>query len=174
MLFTLLVISFKEALCVPLSDFTDAFSTPKTYQSQNMADVGLRFVSDSGVCETTPGVHQMSGYITVGQNMSMVIFSAKIDMIQLFMVCLSSGFGSLNPGIRLKMHHSLYGELLYPTEPEKGVKYPRGWMVVLVVRLWSVYSKVFLSRHISEHTDVELLLRERALHGSIRCQNHID
>ncbi|KAF9452095.1 alpha/beta-hydrolase [Macrolepiota fuliginosa MF-IS2] len=36
-----------------------------------MADVNLRFVSDSGVCETTPGVHQMSGYITVGPNMSM-------------------------------------------------------------------------------------------------------
>jgi len=77
MLFILLVISLKEALCVPLSDFTDTFPTPKTYQSQNMADVGLRFVSDSGVCETTPGVHQMSGYISVGQNMSMVIFQQR-------------------------------------------------------------------------------------------------
>jgi len=77
MLFILLVISFKEAFCVALSDFTDAFPTPKTFQSQNMADVGLRFVSDSGVCETTPGVHQMSGYITVGQNMSMVIFQQR-------------------------------------------------------------------------------------------------
>ncbi|KXN82867.1 Carboxypeptidase S1 [Leucoagaricus sp. SymC.cos] len=53
------------------SSDTDVLPVKKTFQSQNMADVGLRFVSDSGVCETTPGVHQMSGYITVGQNMSM-------------------------------------------------------------------------------------------------------
>ncbi|EPQ50550.1 alpha/beta-hydrolase [Gloeophyllum trabeum ATCC 11539] len=31
----------------------------------------LRYVNDSGICETTPGVHQMSGYIEVGTNMSM-------------------------------------------------------------------------------------------------------
>ncbi|KAF9043005.1 alpha/beta-hydrolase [Panaeolus papilionaceus] len=34
-------------------------------------DLGLSFVKDSGVCETTPGVGQMSGYIQVGKNMSM-------------------------------------------------------------------------------------------------------
>ncbi|KDR67991.1 hypothetical protein GALMADRAFT_1058390 [Galerina marginata CBS 339.88] len=34
-------------------------------------DVSLQIVSDSGVCETTPGVHQMSGYINVGTGMSM-------------------------------------------------------------------------------------------------------
>ncbi|EDR04208.1 uncharacterized protein LACBIDRAFT_252730 [Laccaria bicolor S238N-H82] len=34
-------------------------------------NVSLRFVSDFGVCETTPGVHQKSGYITVGKNMHM-------------------------------------------------------------------------------------------------------
>lgn len=71
MLFIFLVIPFKEVLCVPLSDDTGVFPIKKTFQSQAMADIGLRFVSDSGVCETTPGVHQMSGYITVGQNMSM-------------------------------------------------------------------------------------------------------
>ena len=32
----------------------------------------MRFVTDSGVCETTPGVHQISGYLDVGKNMSMV------------------------------------------------------------------------------------------------------
>ncbi|KAF5328037.1 hypothetical protein D9758_017459 [Tetrapyrgos nigripes] len=39
--------------------------------SQNLEDVKLRYVADSGICETTPGVHQMSGYIDVGKNMSM-------------------------------------------------------------------------------------------------------
>ena len=32
----------------------------------------LRYKANSNICETTPGVHQKSGYITVGQNMSMV------------------------------------------------------------------------------------------------------
>lgn len=29
----------------------------------------LSFVTNSGVCETTPGVNQYSGYISVGNNM---------------------------------------------------------------------------------------------------------
>jgi hypothetical protein len=36
------------------------------------AGVRLRYVNNSGICETTPGVHTMSGYIDVGTNMSMV------------------------------------------------------------------------------------------------------
>ncbi|KAF9457904.1 alpha/beta-hydrolase [Collybia nuda] len=42
-----------------------------TFTSAKHDDLSLRFVTDSGVCETTPGVHQMSGYIDVGVNMSM-------------------------------------------------------------------------------------------------------
>lgn len=42
------------------------------FTSTDNPELSLRFVSDSGVCETTPGVHQMSGYIDVGTNMSMV------------------------------------------------------------------------------------------------------
>jgi len=33
---------------------------------------GLRYVNDSGVCETTPGVHTASGYIDIAQNQSLV------------------------------------------------------------------------------------------------------
>jgi hypothetical protein len=40
--------------------------------SRTMKDVNLRYVVDSGVRETTQGVHPMSGYIDVGKNMSMV------------------------------------------------------------------------------------------------------
>jgi hypothetical protein len=36
------------------------------------AGVGLRYVNNSGICETTPGVHTMSGYVEVGTGMSMV------------------------------------------------------------------------------------------------------
>ena len=32
----------------------------------------LRYKANSNICETMPGVNQKSGYITVGQNMSMV------------------------------------------------------------------------------------------------------
>ena len=53
-----------------------AASTPAkttgSFKSQVQADVGLRFVRNSGVCETTPGVEQLSGYIDFGTNMSMV------------------------------------------------------------------------------------------------------
>lgn len=31
----------------------------------------LEFVTNSGICETTPGVNQYSGYLTVGANMNM-------------------------------------------------------------------------------------------------------
>lgn len=128
MLFIFLVIPFKEVLCVPLSDDTGVFPIKKTFQSQAMADIGLRFVSDSGVCETTPGVHQMSGYITVGQNMSMVNdFILYIwQWFSLLMLRLSSGSGSLNPGSRPKPHHSLYGELPHPTRLEKNVELLQG------------------------------------------------
>ncbi|KAF8128592.1 Alpha/Beta hydrolase protein [Boletus edulis] len=34
-------------------------------------DANLRYVANSGICETTPGVTQYSGYIDVGTNMSM-------------------------------------------------------------------------------------------------------
>lgn len=43
-----------------------------SFKSKTHPDVGLRFVRNSGVCETTPGVGQLSGYIDFGTNMSMV------------------------------------------------------------------------------------------------------
>ncbi|ESK90545.1 carboxypeptidase s1 [Moniliophthora roreri MCA 2997] len=44
---------------------------PLTFDSQLIPDVKLRYVANSGVCETTPGVQQLSGYIEIGTNMSM-------------------------------------------------------------------------------------------------------
>ncbi|EIW52048.1 alpha/beta-hydrolase [Trametes versicolor FP-101664 SS1] len=41
------------------------------FTSQVVPDAKLRFVRNSGVCETTPGVEQLSGYLDVGTNMSM-------------------------------------------------------------------------------------------------------
>ena len=44
----------------------------KTFVSANQEGVSLEYVENSGVCETTPGVQQVSGYLNVGTNMSMV------------------------------------------------------------------------------------------------------
>ncbi|KAI0126724.1 putative carboxypeptidase S1 [Xylariales sp. AK1849] len=44
-----------------------------TYNVFEHAATGTKmsFVNNSGICETTPGVNQYSGYLTVGQNMNM-------------------------------------------------------------------------------------------------------
>jgi hypothetical protein len=48
-------------------------ATPQSvYVSTLHDDLSLRFVRNSGVCETTPGVEQVSGYIDIGKNLSMV------------------------------------------------------------------------------------------------------
>lgn len=47
-------------------------SVHTVFESKRQADMKLRFVRDSGVCETTPGVGQISGYIDIGPNMSTV------------------------------------------------------------------------------------------------------
>lgn len=60
------------ACATPFSPESQASPALTRFTSTVNQDVSLRFVSDSGVCETTPGVHQMSGYIDVGMNMSMV------------------------------------------------------------------------------------------------------
>ena len=50
-----------------------AAATPSKREfSSAHKDTKLRIVKNSGVCETTPGVGQISGYIDVGPNMSMV------------------------------------------------------------------------------------------------------
>ena len=49
-------------------------SVHHVFQSRSSPDTRLRFVRNSGVCETTPGVNQISGYIDVGTNMSMVCY----------------------------------------------------------------------------------------------------
>jgi len=66
------------------------FSSPvkREVTSKILPDVKLRFVADSGVCETTPGVHQMSGYIDVGTNMSMVRYQNQQVHTLLIVICI--------------------------------------------------------------------------------------
>lgn len=48
------------------------------FQSDVIVDGSLRYVKNSGVCETTPGVEQMSGYIEIGTNMSTVRVASSL------------------------------------------------------------------------------------------------
>ena len=43
-----------------------------TFDSAALPGTKLRYVSDSGVCETTPGVHQKSGYVDIAENQHIV------------------------------------------------------------------------------------------------------
>ncbi|KAI6014409.1 Alpha/Beta hydrolase protein [Pisolithus microcarpus] len=49
----------------------DAGSPYTRFTSTKFNGTDLRYVTDSGICETTPNVTQYSGYVEVGKNMSM-------------------------------------------------------------------------------------------------------
>ncbi|KIO11428.1 hypothetical protein M404DRAFT_128120 [Pisolithus tinctorius Marx 270] len=49
----------------------DAASSYVQFTSTKFSGTDLRYVMDSGICETTPNVTQYSGYVEVGKNMSM-------------------------------------------------------------------------------------------------------
>ena len=55
-----------------LHDSSELRTRQFAFRSQIQNDTNLRYVANSGICETTPGVTQYSGYIDVGKNMSMV------------------------------------------------------------------------------------------------------
>ncbi|KAK2465009.1 hypothetical protein APHAL10511_003085 [Amanita phalloides] len=60
---------FALALCIASHVYaTSAAEYGTTFDSVAQPGTKLRYVSDSGVCETTPGVHQMSGYIDIAEN----------------------------------------------------------------------------------------------------------
>lgn len=65
------------ALAAPFSGKVDKRSTVEKdgvrYNVFEHAATGakLEFVNNSGICETTPGVNQYSGYLSVGTNMNM-------------------------------------------------------------------------------------------------------
>ncbi|KAN0094568.1 Alpha/Beta hydrolase fold [Tylopilus felleus] len=54
-----------------LQESSKSRTRQSVFHSQVQNNPQLRYVSNSGICETTPGVAQYSGYIDVGRNMSM-------------------------------------------------------------------------------------------------------
>lgn len=51
---------------------TPAATDPPTNIPNAITDGNLTYVKDSGICETTPGVHQVSGYINVSNGTYLV------------------------------------------------------------------------------------------------------
>ena len=68
----ILINAVEWANATPLSETA---SIHTRFTSTNKPNISIRFVTNSGVCETTPGVHQISGYLDVGKNMSMASIS---------------------------------------------------------------------------------------------------
>ena len=77
----------------PLSETT---ATCTRFTSKNNPNISIRFVTNSGVCETTPGVLQISGYLDIGKNMSMVSIFFPIENRWLVTNLDFSGSGSLS------------------------------------------------------------------------------
>ncbi len=63
-----------DGIHLTVTQSQDAGASPAftVFKSENNPDTQIRFIKDSGVCETTPGVGQLSGYIDIGTNMSTV------------------------------------------------------------------------------------------------------
>lgn len=79
------------------------------FRSRIQSDTSLRYIANSGICETTPGVDQYSGYIDVGTNMSMVSIS-RSGGVSADVRSDDSGFGSLRLAARPRLRPSRFGE----------------------------------------------------------------
>ncbi|KIM82700.1 hypothetical protein PILCRDRAFT_70226 [Piloderma croceum F 1598] len=83
------------------------------FTSRNDLGTKLRYVKDSGICETTPGVHQVSGYVDIGKNMSMFFwfFESRNSPEQAsFTIWLNGGPGCSSMIGRTELHaHSEHG-----------------------------------------------------------------
>ena len=91
----------------PVTDLSETPFIHARFTSEINPDVSMRFVNNSGICETTPGVNQISGYLDVGQNMSMVSILSK-QRSSWIHLCFS-GSGSLNLELLQKPLPSHFG-----------------------------------------------------------------
>lgn len=82
--------------------------TRNMFVSRVQNETQIRYTTNSGVCETTPGVKQISGYLDVGSNMSMVSDSVRPTQLMTLRFDFS-GSGFLSQETSRNRHHSLCG-----------------------------------------------------------------
>ena len=80
----LFLLAFFAVEWVNATPLSETATIRTRFTSTKNPNVSIRFIANSGVCETTPGVHQISGYLDVGKNMSMVCISFKMNHCWLF------------------------------------------------------------------------------------------
>ena len=100
-------------------------------------DSKLSFVTNSGVCETTPGINQYSGYFSVGTNMVNNSLLRDILSYSGWHVLRVCGFGSSKPAATLLPRPSPYGS-----------------MGVLVVAAWLASSRRMAHAPSTTHLDL--------------------
>ena len=61
--------------------FVERDGTNYTVFEHAATSARLEFVTNSGICETTPGVNQYSGYLSVGSNMNMYIHLSPVPLV---------------------------------------------------------------------------------------------
>lgn len=59
-------------LCFVSSAYAATNIEYTTFNSNARPGTKLRYISDSGLCETTPGVHQKSGYVDITETQHIV------------------------------------------------------------------------------------------------------
>ena len=79
-LFLLALFAINAVECVNATSLSEITTIHTRFTSTKNPKVSIRFVTNSGVCETTPGVQQISGYVDVGKNMSMVSISFLLNI----------------------------------------------------------------------------------------------
>lgn len=86
---------------VPLPSFDSSSAVTSNPQPAvtaipgTLADGNLTYVKDSGICETTPGVRQASGYINISKDTHLV---GLCLLLRRSFSCCFSGSGSLQRG----------------------------------------------------------------------------
>lgn len=76
--------------------FEERDGVKRTIFEHEATGATLSFVTNSGICETTPGVNQYSGYLSVGSKFYLPVSSSTFKMgMQAMRIC---GFGSLRLG----------------------------------------------------------------------------
>ncbi|KAJ7826492.1 alpha/beta-hydrolase [Mycena olivaceomarginata] len=149
------------------------------FSSQIQDDVGLRFVNNSGICETTPGVHQMSGYVDIGTNMSITApftlwinggpgCASEIGLFQENGPCTVNADGkstTLNPF----SWNSVSNTVIYIDQPI-GTGFSFGTDTVnstesAAVQFWKVFQILFESGEFSQYESREFIFATESYGG---------